>query len=154
MNERTNGRLYTDPPPPVGESEGHAEGSEDESKGAEETLVVVLLRPLSVDVGAGSGILVHQLGEHPEDLEDGGVDYGLEVPARRVLLTPSSSVFYARFSFESGFLSMNAHYPRGMIMNECDGGGEMCMDWMKQTSQYIGGAEKCERGKGGEVGGG
>ena len=92
------GERPTDRTPPVGESEGHAEGSEDESKRAEETLVVVLLRPLSVDVGAGSGVLVHQLGEHPEDLEDGGVDYGLEVPPRRV---PIAVVFHKRISFEN-----------------------------------------------------
>ena len=39
-------------------------------------------RPLLVDVGAGPRVDVDELHEHAEDVEDGGVDEGLERPER------------------------------------------------------------------------
>mmetsp|Transcript_523 Transcript_523/g.2150 ORF Transcript_523/g.2150 Transcript_523/m.2150 type:complete len:327 (+) Transcript_523:108-1088(+) len=63
---------------PIRESEGHRERAHHQREGAEEPLVVVLGRRVAIDVCGGPGVHVHQLHEHAEGVEDGGVDDGLD----------------------------------------------------------------------------
>mmetsp|Transcript_14447 Transcript_14447/g.61992 ORF Transcript_14447/g.61992 Transcript_14447/m.61992 type:complete len:377 (+) Transcript_14447:2610-3740(+) len=62
----------------VGQTEGHRERADDQRERAEEPLVVVPHRGVLVDVGARPGVHVHQLHEHAEHVENGGVDDRLQ----------------------------------------------------------------------------